>query len=367
MTDLEHEVKIASMIDGAPPENGRPVKETQRDASRRNAFLYELMTLVYNLYGFGLLALNALRFKPDMIYERYSLNTFCGILVSKVFRIPLVLEVNAPLAYEQQKYERLAFPRVAAATERWICSNTARTIVVSGVMKDMLCRIGVPSSLMVIVPNGIDPDEFRPDLPCESIRRQWGLEGKIVLGFVGWFKKWHGLENLIEIYSEERWDSENLHLFLVGDGPAREELERIVENYKISQHVTITGSVPREMIPAYISAMDIALQPSATEYASPIKVFEYMGMGKCIVAPDQANIRELIEDGRTGVLFKPGNKEDMANALKRAISAPEYRKSLGRNARQEIFDKGYLWRNNAARAVSLAFPNRDLDESKGNR
>jgi glycosyltransferase involved in cell wall biosynthesis len=107
--------------------------------------------------------------------------------------------------------------------------------------------------------------------------------------------------------------------------------------------------------------------PRATEYASPIKIFEYMGMGKCIVAPDQANIRELIEDGRTGVLFKPGSKDDMANALRRAISDPEFRKFLGRNARQEIFDKKYLWRNNAERAVSLLFSNRVLAQTKGNR
>jgi glycosyltransferase involved in cell wall biosynthesis len=367
MTALDHEVKIASLVNGAPPEDGQTVKDTQRDASRRNAFLYELMTLVYNLYGFGMLALNALRFRPDMIYERYSLNTFCGILVSKFFRIPLVLEVNAPLAYEQKKYERLVFPRVAAATERWICSNSARTIVVSGVMKDMLCRIGVPRNLIVVVPNGIDPDDFRPDVPCESIRRQWGLEDRTVLGFVGWFKKWHGLEDLVELYSEEEWGIGNLHLFLVGDGPARSELERIIEKHGISSHVTITGSVPREMIPAYISTMDIALQPSVTEYASPIKIFEYMGTGKCIVAPDQANIREIIEDGRTGVLFKPGSKEGMATALKMAISDPDFRKYLGRNARQEIFDRGYLWRNNAERAVSLVFPNRELKQTKGNR
>jgi glycosyltransferase involved in cell wall biosynthesis len=223
-------------------------------------------------------------------------------------------------------------------------------------MKEMLEAIGVPQSHIVVVPNAIDPEEFHPEVPSDEIRRLWDMEGKTILGFVGWFKKWHGLESVIELYAENGWKSENLQLFFVGDGPARSDLEEIARKYGVSSSVTITGSVPRDKIPAYISAMDIALQPSAPEYASPIKIFEYMGMGKCIVAPDQPNIRELIEDGRTGLLFKPGNKSSMGEVLRKALDTLDLRSQLGSNARQEIFDKGYLWQKNAERAIELVFP-----------
>jgi len=291
-----------------------------------------------------------------MIYERYSLNTFCGILASNLFRIPLVLEVNAPLSYEQKKYGRIALPKLATFLERWICSRATATIVVSGVMKEMLASIGVPSDRMVVVPNGIDPDVFHPGVSGDAVRRRYGIEEKIVLGFTGWFKKWHGLGMLLELFEEERWGRENVHLLLVGDGPARKELEAQAARQKIDGNVTITGPVPREEMAGHVAAFDISLQPDVTEYASPMKIFEYMGLGKCIVAPDQPNITEILDDGKTALLFRPGDKEDLRKILWRAIGGKEIRESLGRNAREAVFNRGYLWKENARKAVALAFP-----------
>lgn len=350
--ELGHEVRVAGMV--GEESLAAPGKE-EGTKGRNNSLAYEFMTLAYNLYGLGMLAKGILRFRPDMIYERYSLNTCCGVLISRISGIPLVLEVNAPLSYEQKKYGRLAFPSLATRLERWICSGSRATIVVSKVMRDMLRDIGVPGDRMTVMHNGIDPEEFRPDIPGDAVRSRWGIGKKVVLGFTGWFKQWHGLEMLVDLFARERWGERGVHLLLVGDGPAMGNLSSRVQELDLLRDVTFTGPVPREEMPRYVSAFDVALQPSVTEYASPMKIFEYMGMAKCIVAPDQPNIREILTDGKTGILFRPGDPEDLKRAISRALGSMEDRERIGKSAHQAIFENGYLWRKNAERAIGLAF------------
>jgi len=356
MQDLGHEVHLCALrkkLARQPRESQTPIKIGQ---SSSNPILYELMTIVYNLFGAIMLARSVWKFSPDMIYERYSLNTFCGILVSKLFGIPIILEVNSPLFYEQKKFEKLFFRSLSKTLERWICSNATKTIVVSHVMKDILHGMGVPAEKMEVLPNGINPVEFHINVSGREIRRRIGLEGKIVLGFLGWFKRWHGLEMMIELFAEGKLGGKDVHLLLVGDGPARQELEAMVRKQDIASDVSFTGPVPREEIPNYISAIDIALQPSVNEYASPMKIFEYLAMGKCIVAPRQANILEILEHGKTALLFEPGDKEDLSRTLKAAIEDEGLRQSVGMGGPDLIFQRGYLWKNNADRAIRFAFP-----------
>ena len=177
------------------------------------------MSLAYNVYGYLMLRRRAGTFRPDVLYERYSLNTFCGIWLARRTGVPMILEVNAPLAQEQEKLGKLAFRRLAKFSERWICTNSTRTIVVSGVLKELLVAQGVPRDRMVVVTNGVDPRRFRPDVSDRAIRDRHGLDGKLVIGFVGSFRKWHGLELLLEIFHGANLAERAVHLLLVGDGP----------------------------------------------------------------------------------------------------------------------------------------------------
>jgi glycosyltransferase involved in cell wall biosynthesis len=115
----------------------------------------------------------------------------------------------------------------------------------------------------------------------------------------------------------------------------------------------LTGPVNPQEIPAYIAAMDIAVQPNSTEYASPMKMFEYMAMRKCVVAPDQPNIREIVDDGITGFLFKPGDKEALKAVLRSLANDPARREAVARKAYERIFEQRCLWRFNAQRALAL--------------
>lgn len=317
-------------------------------------FLYELMELVYNIYGYWLLSREIKRERPDFIYERYSLNTFCGVLVSKKYHIPLILEVNAPLYYEQQKVGKLTFVKFAKFSERWICSNASRTIVVTGVMKDMLVQEGVPSHQITVMHNGINPNEFNVKISGEAVRRGYGIDpSKVVLGFIGWFRPWHGLDRILKVFNEEKLDQKDVHLLFCGDGPAYAQLYEYVKNNKLQNAVTFTGPIKRDDVPAHIAAFDFALQPSVTSYASPMKIFEYLGMGKGVIAPRQENIMEILTDGKDSLLFDKDDENALKNAFLLVVKNEKLRKQINVNSSNTINEKQYFWKENARRVVSL--------------
>ncbi len=352
--DLRHEVEIVALVNGDEPgEGGGRGSHWRRPAWGAPAWLYELMTLAYNAYGYHRLCRAIDTKRPDLIYERYALNTFCGILASRRFGIPLILEVNTPLSYEQARLGRLAFRRLACFSERWICSHSSWTVVVSEVLKRFLTANGVPDHKVVVIRNGIDPRTFHPGISGRHIQQRYALEGKIVIGFVGWFRKWHGLEMLLEVMHGARLGERDVRLLLVGDGPAAADLRRYVTTHGLSAAVVFTGPVPRQEVPAHIAAMDIAVQPSAPEYACPIKIFEYMGMGKCVVAPDQPNIKELVEHERTGFLFKAGDEASLRQTLMSLLATPERREAAGRGAYHSVFARDLFWQANARRTLEL--------------
>ena len=350
--NLGHEVQMASLV---------KLKEDTREKVKGNKWewiirfapnwFYELMGLVYNIYGYRLLCRMIRRNPPDIIYERYALNTFCGIWASRRFNIPFILEVNAPLYIEQSKLGKLTFKNFARFSERWICSNSTWTITVTEVLRQILIRHGVSAEKIRVMPNGIDPKKINESISGDTVRRKYGLHGKIVLGFVGWFRPWHGLESLLKIMHQNGFAKKNVNLMLVGDGPAYESLYRYAKDNGLLPAVTFTGPVAHGEIPAHIAAMDIAVQPSATEYACPMKLIEYMGMGKCILATDQANIRELLEDGKTGFLFE--DEEELASILLKLLNNPQERNRVGRKVLKFVKRHNLFWENNAKETLSL--------------
>ncbi len=353
--DLGHEVEVAALTEtDAGPQQDVKSSASGRSGGELPAWLYDLLSLGYNGYGYAMLRRRARHFRPDLIYERYSLNTVCGVLAARHLGIPIILEVNAPLAQEQEQLGRLTFRALARASERWICSNSTRTIAVTGVLKDVLVRGGVPSDHVVVMTNGVDDDTFNPAVSGAEVRRKHDLGDRLVIGFVGWFRKWHGLELLLEAYHAAHLAERGARLLLVGDGPARSDLDRFVSAHGLARDVVFTGPVDHLDIPAYVAAMDVAVQPSAPEYACPMKIVEYMAMAKCVVAPDQPNIQEILQTGHSGLLFRRGDGRDLERVLLRVAEDAETRRALGRAAFETVTSRRFFWKDNAARVVDLA-------------
>jgi glycosyltransferase involved in cell wall biosynthesis len=306
-----------------------------------------LAEIAYNVPAWWRLRQAARRFRPHLIYERYNLFYLAGTWLSRSSRVPLFLEVNAPLAAERARFGGLGLPGLAARLEAYVWRSADKVLAVTGVLKRMVEQAGVPANRIEIVPNGIDPAEFA----AAPRRAQHG--GRVVLGFVGFVRDWHGLDGVIAAMATAR-DAAPMDLVVVGDGPARAALERQAAASGLADRVRFTGLQGREEIPALVAGFDVALQPRVVDYASPLKIFEYMAAGRAIVAPDQENIREILSDGETALLFDPSRPEAMWQAILRLAGDADLRHRLGAAAAAEIARRDLTWSGNARRVVGWA-------------
>jgi glycosyltransferase involved in cell wall biosynthesis len=306
-----------------------------------------LAELAYNVPAAWRLRRAVRHFDPDMIYERYNLFHLAGTWFARRQRVPLFLEINAPLAEERTLFGGLGLRGLATRLEAYVWRSADKVLVVTGTLKRIVERAGVPGGLIEVVPNGINLAEYA-DLP-----RREGRSDRVVLGFVGFVRDWHGLDTVIAAMAAAG-DSVPVDLIAVGDGPARSDLERQAATLGLAGRVRFTGLQARERVPALIAGFDIALQPRVVEYASPLKIFEYMAAGRAIVAPDQENIREILRDGETALLFDPARPEAMWQAILRLAGSAALRQRLGSAARAEIVRRDYTWAGNARRVVGWA-------------
>jgi glycosyltransferase involved in cell wall biosynthesis len=363
---LGHEVEVVALVRQARPAApaatdgaGKPAREgASLFGLPVPAWFYELLALAYNVPGFFMLAAAVLRRRPDLIYERYALFTLCGRWVARLFGVPFVLEVNAPLSLELGQHGGLAFPRLARWLETGLLSSSTRTVVVSQAMADVFVAQGVPAERMVVMHNGVDGAHFNPHIDASTVRARYGLADACVVGFVGWMRPWHGVERLIDAVATLLPTCPDLRLLLVGGGPALPGLREQVARLGIEQAVVFTGPLPAQEVPAHIAAMDVAVQPDVTGYASPIKLFEYLAVGRAVVAPARPHILEVVRAGATALTFAPGDGAALAAALERLYRDPTLRARLGAAGAALIDQRGYRWRSNAQRVVELVQPGR---------
>jgi glycosyltransferase involved in cell wall biosynthesis len=131
------------------------------------------------------------------------------------------------------------------------------------------------------------------------------------------------------------------------------DLKRYVEANGLEQSVVFAGAVPHEKVAPYLKLIDIAVQPAANEYCCPMKIIEYMGLGKPVVAPRQENIEELLREGAEALFFAPGDRAALANALATLVANAAQRQQMGAAALAAIHERGYLWTRNAERVIDL--------------
>jgi len=344
LTELGHQVKVI----GPAMANVRPFGRGGGAVAWIRGHLPrafgEVMELGYSLVTLIKLLWAAIRFRPDVIYERYNLFSPAGVLVKRWLRLPLLLEVNAPLFEERSQFGGLALLRLARWSERYCWCHADRVLPVTAVLAKRIREQGVPAGRIQVIHNGIDPDRFPvgPRTPA----------AEVTIGFVGFCREWHGLEQVIRLLAEPA--STTLRFLLVGDGPALPLLIEEAKRLGVADRMAVTGLVPRDQVAACLERIDIALQPAVVPYACPLKLLEYMVMGKAIVAPACANVQELLEPEVTAVLFEPGSVAGLADAIRRLRDDIGLRERLGSNARSEVLRRPLTWSSNAQRVTRLA-------------
>jgi glycosyltransferase involved in cell wall biosynthesis len=283
---------------------------------------------------------------PSFIYHRYSLGNYSGLRAAQKYCIPLVCEYNSSFVWMARNWNgrRLIHEDTLEVIETVNLVLADVVVVVSSASRDELVARGVPVQNILLNPNGVDCTIYSPDVSAGDKRQNLGLDGKTVVGFIGTFGKWHGAEVLAEAFGRllERWPElrKQVALVFIGDGPQRPLARQIIESLGAAANCRWTGMVPQEQGPSFLSICDILVAPTVPNvdgsrfFGSPTKLFEYMAMGKAIVASNLEQIGEILEHGRTAWLVEPGDAEALMLGLKAVVDDRGKQRELGVAARR---------------------------------
>jgi glycosyltransferase involved in cell wall biosynthesis len=315
--------------------------------------IYELLELAYSRVAYSRLARAAHEFQPDFIYERYNLFLLAGLMLKRRLGIPLLLEVNAPLAEERGRFGGLGLPWLARWAEGKAWRGADFVLPVTRVLAGHVSAYGVAAEHIAVIPNGINRAHFAEAPAPEAAKEKLGLGGALVLGFTGFVRDWHGVDRVIRWMATAAAPA-NAGLLVVGDGPVRADLERLAADLSLGGRVRFTGVVARDRVPGYVASFDIALQPAVVPYASPLKLFEYLALGKAVIAPRQPNIEEILVHDDNALLFDTAAAGALEQALTRLCGDPALRQRLAASAAATIIRRDLTWLGNARRVTELA-------------
>lgn len=299
---------------------------------------------------------------PSFIYQRYSLGNYTGVVLKEKYGVPYVCEYNGSFLWMGRHWgkRKVLHKKLINRIELLNLYAADLVVVVSQPMKDELVVRGINADKILVNPNGVDPDSFSTSIDGSGVRRQYNLDGKTVIGFIGTFGKWHGAEILTEAFGKllHKYPEyqEPIKLFMIGDGITMPLVKEKIDKFGIKENCILTGLIPQEEGPKYLAACDVLVashkpNPDGTPFfGSPTKLFEYMAMGKGIVASDLDQIGEVLKHDQTAWLVKPGDIESLMSGLKTLIDDGAKRKRLGKAARQEVVAK-YTWKEHTRKTI----------------
>lgn len=323
--------------------------------------LLELAEYAYSIAALRMIVRAGVRDLPDFIYERYAFGNVGGIIAGRRLKVPVVLEVNSPLVDELACTRGLVFPRLARRLETFVLRRADLVFVVSEVLRRIVVAGGAREGRVVVIPNGVDGEAFRPLEPARrtEIRRRIGLppEGNgpmLVLGFAGFVREWHRLDLALESLCRPRLAL--ARLVVVGEGPEAPRLARRAAELGVLNRLHLLGTRRHDEMPDLLGVFDVALVPGIPPYASPLKLYEYMAVGLPVVAPDQENLREVLRDRENALLFAPGDADALAAALTELAGDEGLRHKLSACARATVFREERTWRGVARRVVAEVTP-----------
>ena len=224
-------------------------------------------------------------------------------------------------------------------------------VVVSERVKDILTDVGISEKRIHAIPNAVNAHKFSSNIDGAHISAQYGLLDKIVLGFVGSFKPWHGIDKILSIADNIKQRVDNIHLILIGDNNKLNNRWKKYVSERIDW-ITLTGLIPHHDIPTHISIMDIAIMPNSNQYGSPMKIFEYMAMAKAVIAPKLGPLEEIIENGINGILVNPKDNNDLIEKVTLLAQDSQLRNKLGLEAQKTVL-RNHTWEKNASRVIDI--------------
>ena len=288
----------------------------------------------------------------DLIFERYSLWSTAGVRAARRLGVPVVVEVNAPLVTEQAEFRALALADEARAIEREVFGQADVLAVVSDALVAYVTQRGAEADRVRVVRNAVDTALFTPRVA--RTRPADVPDGAFVVGFSGSLKAWHGLETLLPAFCLLRGQLPKAHLLVVGEGPRKAWVEGFAAGAGIGDAVTLTGWVGHQDLPGLIAAMDVATAPypaSDGNYFSPLKLFEYLAVGRPVVASRIGQTAQVLDGTDAALLVPPSDPKALAAALLRVAQDPTLAARLAHSAALE--GRKHDWADNARAIIAL--------------
>jgi len=293
------------------------------------------------------------KYDVKLIYERFSLPGGLGVLAGKLFGVPVVLEINDPYELDDSS---IIYKKVKELNKK-VQFKVARTIIVLSPTMERIIK-QYTGTKIEIVPCGADTRLFKPMKIEEELINSLGIAGKQVITYMGSFRIYHGLKDLIEAYSILKRENNDIALLIIGGSgdSDSDEIRETIDKFQSVNDIIWVGELKRMEIPRYLSISDICVAPYNTSldplrksafskyglWGSPVKIFEYLAMGKVVVASCNGHIPEYVEGA--GYVFKEGDVHEFADVLKKALSlGSKDRELMGMVGRHKVTEQ-FDWR-----------------------
>lgn len=297
---------------------------------------------------------------PDVLHAHSPvLNAMATQRVARKNNLPLAYEIRAfweDAAVDHGTYGELGLKyRLVHFLETLSCKKVAQIFTIcEGLKQDLLTR-GIAGSKITIIPNAIDAEAFLRVERDVKLSAQWGLDGFFVLGFIGSFYHYEGLDLLLQAVARLTAKMPQIKVLLVGGGSMEGDLRNLAQQLNIVDRVVFTGRLPHDQMPAMYSLIDVLVLPRKsmrlTELVTPLKPLESMAMKKPVLASDVGGHRELIQDRETGFLFQAGSVDALQQSIQQLYAAP--------NLLRQCTENAFVWVNNTRtwQANSLLYRN----------
>jgi glycosyltransferase involved in cell wall biosynthesis len=304
------------------------------------------------------------RFAPGFVYGRYSLGSYAAAMIAQREGVPYVCEYNGSNIWISRNWDtsRMPFEKTMALVEDANLFSADLIVAVSKPSKDELLARGVPSERIIVNPNGVDPAIYRPDRDGGAVRAGLGIASdEIVIAFIGTFGNWHGTEVLAEAFGRmlaRHVDlTSRVRLLMVGDGGKMPLVRDILEKSGAMGRTILTGTVPQADAPDYLAAADIFASPHVPNpdgtpfFGSPTKLFEYMAMGRAIIASDLDQIGEILSHQNTAYLVPPADADALADGMGVLVRDADLRRRLAVAVRERCV-ADFTWEQHTRRILA---------------
>lgn len=319
--------------------------------------------LVYNFKFFVEGIRYIKEFKPEFLYLRHDFYTLSGLLLSMAFNIPLILENNGIRLWEKSYWDKVYIVPLVRFIEDSVLTGCEQIVVVTETIKDECVALGVPEDKILVTPNAVDPDMFYPGVGLkkevtllnkslsDSQKILKKIEGKKVVAYSGSFINFHGIDVLQSAIPTVFSSEKDVCFLLIGDGEMRPNMESFIKENNWEDRILLTGCIPLAEVPGCLDIADILLAPyvplggGSSFFGSSVKQFEYMAMGKGIIASNIGQLGKILKHEENALLIKPGDYNDLANSILRLLKDKKLCEHIGSNARRDVLAK-HTWGKN---------------------